>query len=214
MARETIPAVPGQAPAAAATRRKPLKGRSQETVQRVLRAASHLLKTVPLEQVTTSRIAEDAELSIGALYRFFPNKQAVIDAVAVQHVEDFRALMEVRLAQLSLLDGPAFLGTIIDAFVEFLDARPDFRAIALGRYVSPATRRRQTQPDATGAGLVKRFMIESLGMQDLSALDMRLRIAIETGERLFAYAFEQPTMEERARVVAEMKRLLSSYLFA
>jgi len=40
------------------------------------------------------------------------------------------------VARLALAGGPAFLERIIDAYVEFLDARPDFRAIALGRHVS------------------------------------------------------------------------------
>ena len=202
-----------QPPAKSSARRKPLQERSQDTVQRIFRAASDLLASVPTDEITTSRIAHAAGLSIGALYRFFPDKQSIIDAIAVRHMDEFRAAFESRLASLNFSDGPAFLSTVIDAFVAFLESRPDFRAIAFGQ-ISPATRQRQTDPDATGGGLVKRFMIESLGMSDLAGLDLKLRIAIETGERLFAYAFEQPDAPSRAAVIAELKRLLSSYLFA
>lgn len=198
---------------AKAARRSPVQERSQETVHQIFAATSRLLSKMPLQEITTSRIAQDAGVSIGALYRFFSDKQAIIDAIAVRHVEEFRASLEGRFSELSLSDGSAFLSAVIDAFVEFLDARPDFRAIAFGRHVSAATRRRQTEPDATGAGLVKRFMTESLGMSNIAELDWKLRIAIETGERLFAYAYEQPGRAERAQVIAELKRLLSSYLF-
>lgn len=197
---------------AAASRRSPVQERSQETVQRIFRAAAELLATVPIDEITTSRIARAAGLSIGALYRFFPDKQSIIDAIAVRHMDEFRAQFESRLAALNFSDGPAFLSTVIDAFVAFLESRPDFRAIAFGQ-ISAATRRRETDPNATGGGLVKRFMIESLGMSDLAGLDLKLRIAIEAGERLFAYAFEQPDAAARAAVIAELKRLLSSYLF-
>ena len=61
---------------------------------RVLDAASSLLTHMPLEDVTTTRIAAEAGLSIGALYRFFPDKQTIIDAIAVRHVEQFRASLE------------------------------------------------------------------------------------------------------------------------
>ena len=196
-----------------ASRRNPVQERSQETVHRIFEATSRLLGRIPLGDITTSRVAEDAGVSIGALYRFFHDKQAIIDAIAVKCVEEFRASLEGRFKEISLADGPAFLSTVIDAFVEFLDARPEFRTIAFGPHVSAATRKLQTEPDATGAGLVKRFMIESLGMRDVAELDLRLRIAIETGERLFAYAYEQADKAERARVIAEMKRLLSAYLF-
>ncbi len=75
-------------------RRIPVQGRSHQTVQRVLDAASSLLEQMPLEDVTTTRIAAEAGLSIGALYRFFPDKQTIIDAIAVRHVEQFRASLE------------------------------------------------------------------------------------------------------------------------
>ena len=194
-------------------RRSPVQERSQETVERIFKATAELLGKAPLEEITTSLIARKAGVSVGALYRFFPDKQTIIDAIAVKYVEEFRASLEGRFSEIGLADGPGFLSAVIDAFAGFLDAHPDFRTIAFGRHVSAATRKRQTEPDATGAGLVKRFMIESLGMSNLSELDLRLRIAIETGERLFAYAYEQASVEKRRQVIEEMKRLLSGYLF-
>lgn len=196
-----------------AHRRRPQQERSQSTVQQIFQAASRLLADLSIDEITTSRIAREAGISVGALYRFFPDKQSIIDAIAVHHVEEFRAAFEGRLSEINFQDGPAFLGAVIDAFVTFLDSRPDFRTIAFGPHISAATRRRETDPNAQGAGLVKRFMIETLGMKDISGLDLRLRIAIETGERLFAYAYEQSDAAERARVIDEMKRILSQYLF-
>ena len=193
-------------------RRNPVQGRSHETVERIFQAASKLLATKPLDEITTSRIAQEAAVSVGALYRFFPDKQAIIDAIAVRCVEEFRDSFESRMAELNFSNGPAFLGAVVDAFVAFLESHPDFRTIAFHQ-VSANTRKRQTDPNAVGAGFVKRFMVETLGMQDVSGLDLRLRIAIETGERLFAYAFEQTDAPERARIIEEMKQLLSRYLF-
>jgi AcrR family transcriptional regulator len=183
-------------------------------VQRIFRATSHLLETVHLEQITTSRIAHDADISIGALYRFFPDKQSILDAIAVHHIEDFRASMESRLPAIGAMDGSEFLGAVIEAYVEFLDARPDFRTIAFGQHISEATRRRHAHPDAGSPGFVKRFMVEMLGMGNVSELDLRLRVAIEAGEKLIIFAYEQPDDAERARVIAELKRLLSGYLFS
>jgi AcrR family transcriptional regulator len=196
-----------------AGRRNPVQERSHVTVQRIIEVTSKLLATLPSSEITTTRIARNAKVSVGALYRFFPDKQSIVDAIAVRHVEEFRASFEGRIAQFNFADGPAFLSAVIDAFVEFLDSRPDFRAIAFGPQISAQTRRQQTDPDAMGAGLVKRFMTQTLGMPDIKSLDLRLRIAIESGERLFAYAYEQNDPEERKRIVGEIKRLLSGYLF-
>ena len=47
----------------------------------------------------------------------------------------------------------------------------------------------------------------------LSELDLMLRIVSEAGERLIEYAYEQPTREDRDRIIAEMKKMLAGYLF-
>ena len=42
---------------------------------------------------------------------------------------------------------------------------------------------------------------------------MMLRVVSEAGERLIAFAYEQPTRDERDRVLVEMKKMLAGYLF-
>ena len=202
-------------------RRTPVQSRSQQTVQRVLDAASSLLQQMPLEDVTTTRIAAEAGISIGALYRFFPDKQTIIDAIAVRHVEQFRAslvgtvLKSVagKLARLEKPSPASILDAIIDAYVVYLDAHPDFRTISFGRHISAATRERAASPNVGVAALLKHFMLERLGMPNTTELDLMLRVVSETGDRLIAYAYEQPSREDRDRVLAEMKKMLARYLF-
>jgi AcrR family transcriptional regulator len=202
-------------------RRSPVQSRGHQTVQRVLDAASSLLEHTPVEEVTTSRIAAEAGVSIGALYRFFPDKQTIIDAIAVRHVEQFRASLvgtvlksvAAQLSKLQKLSPAAMLSAIIDAYIVYLDAHPDFRALSFGRHISAATRERQVSPDSGVTALLKRFMLEQLDAADTAELDLKLRIVSEAGERLIAHAYEQPTREDRDRVIAEMKKMLAGYLF-
>ena len=198
---------------AAPVRRTPVQERSSGTVQQIFQAASALLGRVPLEEITTSRIAAEAGVSVGALYRFFPDKQAIIDGIAVQRVEEFRASLEQCRAASDGMEAPAFMDMVIDAYVAFLDAHPDFRTIALGRHISASTRERQVRPDVGPAAIVKRFILDRLGIDVPPDLDLKLRIVSETGDRLIAYAYEQPSEAERAAVIAELKRLLAAYLF-
>lgn len=198
-----------------------MQERSQQTVQRVLDAASSLLSRMPLEEVTTTAIAGEAGLSIGALYRFFPDKQTIIDAIAVRHLEEFRGLLEKtviktlehELADLAKFNPAALLNNVIDSYIVYLDAHPDFQAISFGRHISAATKEREASPSVGLPALLKNFMLERLGIPNSPELDLMLRVVSEAGERLIAFAYEQPTREERDRVIAEMKRMLSSYLF-
>ena len=206
---------------AAHARRRPMQERSQETVERILAGAGRLLaQRMPLYEVTTAMIAAEAGVSVGALYRFFVDKQAIIDAIAARHMEAFQAGLTGQLSASPPTDGPTLLGAVIDAFFAYLEDHPDFRTVAYGgpgggRYVSRPAREAYAAPDAGGAALVNWFMTEGLGgTPPANALDWRLRVATEAGDRLLGYALEQPDKADRKRVVEEVKRLLASYLFA
>jgi len=45
-------------------------------------------------------------------------------------------------------------------------------------------------------------MLERLGISNTPELDLMLRIVSETGERLIAYAYEQPSRKKRTRIIA------------
>ncbi len=194
-------------------RRAPVQRRGASTVESVLRACSTLLERLPLDEVNTTRIAAEAGVSVGALYRFFPDKQAILDTVAVRHMEEFRVRMAKVLLQGVFRSGPEFLGRLVDAYIEYLDAHPDFRALALGGHISALARESQTRPGAGPAGLLRAFMRRKLGVRDSASLDLRLRMAVETGERMIAFAYAQPSAEERRRILEELKRMLARYLF-
>ena len=203
-------------------RRVPIQKRSEQTVQRILDAAGELLGEIPLEFVTTSRIAKQAGLSIGALYRFYPDKQSIFDAVAVRHVRHFQTWLELEVIQplerelKSNLEGfnpSKFLENVIDTYIKYLDQNPDFRALALGRLISQGTKERQASPVTGLPALLKSFMLERLRIPNTPELDLMLRVVSEAGERLIAFAYEQPTREERDKVIEETKRMLTGYLF-
>jgi AcrR family transcriptional regulator len=213
--------IPDTKSAEAAVRRAPVQSRSQQTVQRVLDAASSLLGKMPLDDLNTTRIANEAGLSVGALYRFFPDKQSIVDAIAVRHVAQFREALEAtvmrklegELADLATFNPANLLNDVVDAYVEYLDRNPDFRAISFGRHISAATKEREASPAVGLPALLKNFMLQHLGIPNSPELDLMLRVVSEAGERLIAFAYEQPTHEERDRIVGEMKRMLAGYLF-
>lgn len=204
------------------TRRLPVQERSQETVARVLAATTALLaRGVAIEALTTAQIAAEAQLSVGALYRFFPDKQAIVDAIAVRHME----LFQEQLGAALLADFPEtpqiFLAHVLDAFVAYLDAHPDFRTVAFGaskeggggggRHIS-----RPTREDYAGtqvSEMVLEFLAGAFEIEPSPDLAFRLRIATEIGDRLLGFAFEQPDLDSRGRVLDEAKSLLAGYLF-
>ncbi len=190
------------------------------TVARILDAASALLSRMPLGDVTTTHIAAEAGLSVGGLYRFFPDSETIIDAIAGDHIIQLRGnvdhdIMRPRLQPRQKpenLDLAAVLDRVVDGYVEYLDAHADFRTISFGRHISTSI----TPGEAARTGLpaiLTTFMVERLAFRFTPELQLTLSVASEAGERLIAYAYEQPAGEDRDRVIAEMKRMLAGYLF-
>jgi AcrR family transcriptional regulator len=60
---------------------KPLQERAKRTYEAILVAASELLLEVGVERISTNIMAERAGITVPALYRYFPNKYAVLHAM-------------------------------------------------------------------------------------------------------------------------------------
>ena len=197
-------------------RRNPVQNRSQETVQKVLAATGALLaRGLGADALTTAQIAAEAGVSVGALYRFFPDKQAIVDAIALAHMERFQEALTARLFLAFPPDAPAFLATVIDAFAEYLEAHADFRTIAFapgGRSISGRTRDAYAQSGEL-LDAVKTMLVETYDLDAGPALDLRLRLATETGDRLLACAFAEADPLRRAAILAETRRILAAVLF-
>ncbi|MEV5533605.1 TetR/AcrR family transcriptional regulator [Streptomyces prunicolor] len=68
-------------------RRKPRQVRAELTRERILTAAAHVFAEHGYAAGTTNRIAERARVSIGSLYQYFPNKDAVLAELLVRHID-------------------------------------------------------------------------------------------------------------------------------
>lgn len=70
-------------------RKRPKQERSQAMVDRILEAAHDLLNEAPGQVPTTNAIAARAGLSVGSLYQYFPNKEAIVLALAKRWLAAF-----------------------------------------------------------------------------------------------------------------------------
>jgi AcrR family transcriptional regulator len=68
-------------------RKEPRQRRSEETRRRILDAATRVFAHYGYAGGTTNRIAEWAELSIGSLYQYYPNKDAILLELATRHLD-------------------------------------------------------------------------------------------------------------------------------
>jgi AcrR family transcriptional regulator len=74
-------------------RKQPLQARSRETVRVILRAAAQVFAARGYAASTTNHIADRAGVSIGSLYEYFPNKDALLHALLEDHIEEAQAIL-------------------------------------------------------------------------------------------------------------------------
>src|SRR5271169_5813388 len=81
-------------PTAFEPRKSPVQARSTVTVEAIYEATIQVLLSQGAERLTTTRVAERAGVSVGTLYQYYPNKQALLYAVMQRHLEHVASTVE------------------------------------------------------------------------------------------------------------------------
>lgn len=143
-------------------RKQPKQLRGEVTRQRILTAAAQVFAEYGYAAGTTNRIAERAHVSIGSLYQYYPNKDAILVELVAQHLDAgetaLRGLQErglpdtiggamralVRIVIENHLDDPQLLRVMIEkapkssellrTVQEHDEARVSYMRELLGRY--------------------------------------------------------------------------------
>ncbi len=103
----------------------PKQARSKASFDAIVEAAAQLLAGAPYDALTTNHIAERAGVSIGTLYEFFPNKEAIVAVLAERRMQSGVAAMQAALPAtigLSPFEGVAH---ILNVAVEGMAAERD-----------------------------------------------------------------------------------------
>jgi AcrR family transcriptional regulator len=72
--------------------------RSRATVDALIAATARILVQDGFDKTSTNRIAEVAGVSVGSLYQYFPNKEALVAAVVERHQQDIMQTVRGELA--------------------------------------------------------------------------------------------------------------------
>lgn len=173
-------------------RKQPRQERSTRLVAYILEAAVRVLAREGARRFTTARVAEEAGVSVGSLYQYFPNKEAILFRLQADEWDQTSALLE---SILSDSDEPPLdrLRSMVRAFFHseweeaslrtaLADAAPLYRD-------APEARKRQRS--STRRALA--FMNEALP-------------GVSANERAFAANIVMTTMAAIGKRVSEVAR--------
>jgi AcrR family transcriptional regulator len=205
------PAVSEQGPR---MRREPRQQRSRDRVRLILKAADAILSAEGFEALTVRRIADAAGVPVGSIYQFFPDKSAVVDALARTYIADFEREIESLVAASDAAVWGDLAGTLIDAFARLYRANPGYVALWSGRHLSQELARADEANNEAVAEGVRRILVRQAALPDGPDLARAARITAVVADALLQVAFRAGPTAARgdAEVLGELKMLLRLYL--
>lgn len=110
--------------------RAPQQERGQRRVEQILDAAEAVFVEHGVGGATMQLIADRAAASVGSLYHFFPNKEAIVEALGARYAEAVRETNEQAMPlDLVHLPAPELFDRILRAQVAFIARTPAFDAV-------------------------------------------------------------------------------------
>jgi len=189
-------------------RRVPQQDRGERRVAEVLEAAAAVIGDVGFEAATMTEVAERAGASIGALYQYFPNKEAIAHALRRQYSEEMQARWAGLAEHGAKLSIGKLVDRILDVMIDFMEHRPAYIPLMNVPKTSkdPAARMRLREH------FVTMYRERQASLTPEAAFRMA-NVTVQTIKGMNAlYAEAKPA--ERIEVVREFKLLLTSYLTA
>ena len=213
------PATPDPAsrrPTPVAARRVPTQRRSQERLERIARAAGELCAEVGADAVTMEGISARAATSIGSLYQFFPNKDALLHAVAERYVDDLFALLDASDAadarDIAGLPLEGLVDALLEPFVAFHRAHPGYFAILFAPQGSEALRSVRGRLRERLAQRVER-LFQARAPRVPAVKRRRLALtAVEASRALLQYIEVGVPRAGRREMREELRTMLVAYL--
>lgn len=194
-------------------RRTPQQARSKARLARVLKAAERVLVAEGVGALTTTRVAAEAGVSVGSLYQYLPDRDAIIDALAAGYFTQLEAVMDEFVRAAAVERWPDPVGVLIDAYAALYRTEHGFRALWFGSGLTDRTREADREHKRRMADGVRRILLALGAAADTDALGRACHAAVLTADALAQEAFRRDAEGDTA-LLDEAKVMLRGYLTA
>ena len=152
--------------AAAPIRNEPVQARSTARLAALLDSAAAVIDEIGYERLTTAMVADRAGASIGTVYRYFPDRIAVLQSLAARNTERLLAALSIELADERHTTAVDALLGVVSATAELFRVEPGYKSVRVGDVLDllPPNSEASTHDvvaSAVTAGLGQRFSIDA-----------------------------------------------------
>lgn len=197
-------------PAGITVRTEPVQQRSADRITSLLDAAAELIDRNGIDGLTTSDVAARSESSVGVVYRYFPNIQSLLRALATRNMEKFRQAVYTAMPEGST-DWMAGLDQAIDAYAELSRSEPGFRALRFGDIIDERFLQPEHSNNSLLAEMFQNLLVKRFHVEDSDELTLDLEVLVEIIDALLHRAFLYEARGDE-RFIQKLRGILRDYM--
>lgn len=192
-------------------RRRPTQERAKATREHILDTAARLFGERGIANTSTNRIASEAGLSIGTVYRYFSDRTVIVEELLSRLLEDIERRFTQRVFDLSEKSSRQIVSDILTVITEELVANAELvRALVAGvQFYNSGIPEFEPRLHL----LVKVLIIQILGPGDDREYDVMTFVFINTG---FAAVLRASALEvdqrQRQEAIEMTARMLGAWI--
>ncbi|MGO2659810.1 TetR/AcrR family transcriptional regulator [Mycetocola reblochoni] len=199
---------------ASGLRSNPRQDRSKQSLNVILRATADLIDESGYASVTTAEVAKRTGLAIGTVYRFFPDRIALMFGVYDHVLKGFLDIAVARLAESSPQSWQDSFATILTASAEARRTIPGYQSVH-HRILGETGDSERYRERITGIGTAIAGELSTFGLPSSEEWVQHVTVAYELSLSLQRLAFDMsPSGDERllGEAVSLPLRYLSEHL--
>ena len=179
------------------SRRAPVQERSRQTVTRILDAAAAIADEQGVDAVTTRSIADRAGVSYPSLYRFFDDREAILDELLERHCAELDARCMEAEQTWQITSVADLLNNELDLHVHYYRRYPSSARLWMGGRTSPTVTKHVRARMKTLAMRIHTILVGA-GLIPANTDPRAMLVAVEMADRVLELSFRDSEDSEAA----------------
>jgi AcrR family transcriptional regulator len=193
-------------------RSMPKQERGERRMQRLLDAAEQIFVERGYDAATTNEIAARAQTSIGTLYRFFPNKEAIVQHLTERYIQEAQVLHEKMFQpEVATMPLAEMIDHLVDPIVELKSAHPGLVSLVVGPHAALQIPAEVQMVLDESELLIEKLLIRRFPHLNAETCHLYAVIFSQVRQALLSLAFSSTTLSHE-QIIKELKTNLFRYL--
>jgi len=194
-------------------RRRPAQERARATVEAIVAATARVLVRDGYDALSTNRVAREAGVSVGSLYQYFPDKEALVVAVMEAHATRMQEQIAQRLTGVAEAGPEAVAREMIRAMLAAQQAEPKLHRALVEQVPRIGALRRLQETYGSYERLIAAWMAAHRDLIEIEDVEVAAFVLVAAVEGLMNRAtIDHPDLVASGKIEDHIVRLALAYV--